>query len=335
MLDLKLLQQALSLAKHRNFARAAESLHMTQPALSRSIAGLEAALGEKLFNRTPQGVDPTAFGVMLLSRAERLLGDAREIERDFTLLRGLDIGELHVGVGVYPAELSVGPALGDLMRQHPALHVNVVLDDLRRLIDGVRERRLDLAVVELSLVDGDARFATEALPTHPGVFFCRTGHPLAAERHLTIEHIVAFPFAGPRLPKRVAMSYFRAAKAGSIDPESSDYLPPVKVDSVRLAKEVVLRSDAVAIATLPLIAAEVEAGRIQALPLQLPWMHTAYGFVFLRDRGLSPAAQAFMAAVRTVEDELVAREQAFIAPPRGRSASRSKTKSTSAARRRR
>ena len=45
MLDLKLLHQALMLERHRNFARAAEALHLTQPALSRSIAGLEAALG--------------------------------------------------------------------------------------------------------------------------------------------------------------------------------------------------------------------------------------------------------------------------------------------------
>ncbi len=69
MLDLKLLHQALILARHRNFARAAEALHLTQPALSRSIAGLEAALGEKLFDRTRQGVEPTSFGRMLLARA--------------------------------------------------------------------------------------------------------------------------------------------------------------------------------------------------------------------------------------------------------------------------
>lgn len=93
MLDLRLLHQAVALARHRNFARAAESLRLTQPALSRSIAGLEAGLGEKLFNRTQQGVEPTAFGQMLLSRAQTLLEGATELERDFQLMRGLDIGE--------------------------------------------------------------------------------------------------------------------------------------------------------------------------------------------------------------------------------------------------
>jgi DNA-binding transcriptional LysR family regulator len=99
MLDLRLLHHALTLTRHRNFARAAEALHLTQPALSRSIAGLEAALGEKLFDRTRQGVAPTSFGQMLLARAQALVDDAAELERDFTLLRGLQIGELRVGAG--------------------------------------------------------------------------------------------------------------------------------------------------------------------------------------------------------------------------------------------
>ena len=115
MLELRLLHQALILARHRNFARAAEALHLTQPALSRSIASLESALGERLFDRTRQGVEPTSFGRMLLARAQPLVDDANELERDFFLMRGLEIGELRVGAGAYAAELSVGQAAGRLM----------------------------------------------------------------------------------------------------------------------------------------------------------------------------------------------------------------------------
>jgi DNA-binding transcriptional LysR family regulator len=314
MLDLRLLHQAVTLARHRNFARAAESLRLTQPALSRSIAGLEASLGEKLFNRTQQGVEPTAFGQMLLSRAQTLLEGATELERDFQLMRGLDIGELRVGAGAYPAEISVGQAAGQLISRHPGLRVDVATTDLRVLVEGVLTRRLDLAVVELSTVDGDSRINTEALPKHPGCFYCRAGHPLAAQKNPTKEQVFAFPFAGPRMTKRVAGSFLNLAKAGTIDPDSGDYLPPIKVDSIRVAKEVVKFSDAIGVAPLPLIAAEIAAGRLVALALQLPWMHTGYGFVYLRDRALSPAAQAFMIEVRSVEDEIVTREQGLKRP---------------------
>jgi DNA-binding transcriptional LysR family regulator len=301
-----LLHQALTLARHRNFARAAEALHMTQPALSRSVAGLEASLGEKLFNRTRQGVEPTSFGQMLLKRAQPLLDDATELERDFRLMRGLDLGEFRVGAGAYPAEISIGRAAGQLMSRHPRLRIEVTITDLRDIVAALLSRKLDLAVIELSLVEGETLIATEALPQHPGHFYCRAGHPLAAEKTLTIERILAFPFAGTRMPRRVAESFLQIAKAGAIDPESGDYLPPVKVDSIRVAKDVVMRSDAVGVAPLSLIATEVKTGQLLALALKLPWMSTGYGFVYLRDRLLSPAAEAFMAEVRRVELERVA-----------------------------
>lgn len=304
MLDLRLLHQALTLARHRTFARAAAALHMTQPALSRSIAGLEAALQEKLFSRTRQGVEPTAFGRMLLARAQALLDGATELERDFKLMRGLEIDELRIGAGAYPAEISVGKAVGQLMHRHPALRVEVTVTDLRTLAAAVIDRQLDLAVIELSLVEGETRVAAEALPSHPGYFYCRAGHPLAAEETPAIERILAFPFAGTRMPRRVAESFLRTARAGAIDPDSGDYLPPIKVDSIRIAKDVVMRSDAVAVAPLSMIAAEVESGQLVALALRLPWMSTGYGFVYLRDRLLSPAAEAFMAEVKRVEAEV-------------------------------
>jgi DNA-binding transcriptional LysR family regulator len=309
MLDLRLLHQASTLAQHRNFARAAAALHMTQPALSRSIAGLEAALGERLFNRTRQGVEPTSFGQMLLARAKLLIDGATELERDFKLMRGLDIGELRVGAGAYPAELSIGRAAGRLMSRHPGLRVEVMITDLRAIVAALLAHRIDLAVIELSLVEGETRIATEALPPHAGCFYCRAGHPLAAEEQLTIERVLAFPFAGTRMPRRVGESFVQIAGVGVIDPDSGDYLPPIKVDSIQVVKDVVMHSDAVAAAPVSMIAAEVGSGQLVALPLRLPWLSTAYGFVYLGERMLSPAAEAFMAEVRAVEVELTLHSQ--------------------------
>jgi len=305
VLDLRLLHQALILARHRNFARAAEALHLTQPALSRSIAGLEAALGERLFDRTRQGVEPTAFGRMLLARAEALVDDADELERDFRLMRGLQIGELHVGAGVYAAELSVGQAAGRLMGRHPHLRIDLTSADVRLLIAALLERRLDLAVVELSMLAGETAIATEALPEHAGCFFCRTGHPLLQIAQPSLEQVLAYPYVGTRMPQRVAGGFLQLARVGRIDAASGDYLPPVKVDSIQVAKEVVLQSDAVGAAPLALLAAEIRAGRLQPLPLRPDWLHTRYGFAYLRERQLAPAALAFMAEVRAVESGMV------------------------------
>lgn len=309
MIDLRLLRQATELAKHRNFARAAEALHVTQPALSRSIAGLEAAVGEKLFNRTKQGVEPTAFGELLLARGGPLLDGARELERSIALMRGLDVGELRVGTGPYPAELSVGEAVGRLLSRHPKLRIEVSATDLRALVHNVLRRVFDLAVIDVGLSEGETELAFEPLPERPVQFFCRAGHPLLAEPTPALERILQFPYVGPRLPTRAARSFYALAKVGVIEADTGDYLPPVRADTLQMVKQVVMASDAVGAAPMMLIAREVEAGQLAALSWSAPWLRLRYGFLYRRDRMLSPAAEAFMAAVRTVEEELIVREE--------------------------
>jgi DNA-binding transcriptional LysR family regulator len=107
----------------------------------------------------------------------------------------------------------------------------------------------------------------------------------------------------------VAQSFLQLAKVGAIDPESGDYLPPVKTDTLRTARDVVLASDAVSAAPLSLIARDIQAGRLAALKLRATWLCTSYGFVYRRDRLLSPAAEAFIAEVRAVEAELSSEER--------------------------
>ncbi len=67
-IDIRLIRHVLMLARHRNFARAAEQLHLSQPALSRSIARLEETLGVALFDRTRDGVIPTDYGRIVIER---------------------------------------------------------------------------------------------------------------------------------------------------------------------------------------------------------------------------------------------------------------------------
>ena len=72
VIELRLIRHALALGQHRNFARAAEALNLSQPSLSRSIAALEQAFGVPLFDRSHKGVVPTAFGRVLLERQQTL-----------------------------------------------------------------------------------------------------------------------------------------------------------------------------------------------------------------------------------------------------------------------
>ncbi len=106
--DLRLLRHARALAEEGSYARAARSLHLTQPALTRSIQELERRTGLKLFDRDSKRVGPTDLGRLFLAHARELLGRAEALDREVATMRGAGTGSLVVGSGTMP---------------HPLMHV--------------------------------------------------------------------------------------------------------------------------------------------------------------------------------------------------------------------
>ncbi len=90
--DLRQLRHARALAEEGSFARAARTLHLTQPALSRSIQELERRTGIKLFDRNQGRVEPTDLGRVFLAHARGLLGHAEALDREVATMRGTGTG---------------------------------------------------------------------------------------------------------------------------------------------------------------------------------------------------------------------------------------------------
>ena len=149
------------------------------------------------------------------------------------------------------------------------------------------DNTLDLAVSEISSATADSRLEVEALPRHHGHFICNPQHPLLNESKITLEQVQAFPIVSSSLPDRY----------GPI-------ATTIRVDTFHLLRDIVIPSDAPGLATPSQIEPDERAGLIRCLPLELPWMHTEYGFVRLKDRTPSPAAVAFMEKLRAVEAAL-------------------------------
>jgi DNA-binding transcriptional LysR family regulator len=301
VIELRLIRHALALGRHRNFARAAEALHLTQPTLSRSIAALEEALGVKLFDRDHKGVEPTAFGRVLLERGKALLGDAGALRREIELLAGIEVGTLTIGAGPYPGNVSVASAVARLVSRHPRLNVEVSALGPEAIVSGVLGGGVDLGVVTTIGLDDEPRIAFEPLPQHAVYLACRPGHPLAGRKRITLEDVLAYPLVAPPLRGKALVTVLKEKALGRIDPESGDFLPAITVNSLDLARLIATESDALFPGTASMIAPDIAAGRLTRLDFWIPAMTTTYGFVYLRNRTLSPAARAFMDALRAVE----------------------------------
>jgi DNA-binding transcriptional LysR family regulator len=306
-LTLRNLRYVLALAENAHFGRAADALGISQPALSRGIRAIERELGVVLFERRNRGgIEPTVFGRLLIEKGETLLVGSEDLLREVDLLKGLETGELSVRCGLYPAELSVARAIGGLVADHPRWRCRIGIANWRDATEAVLQRKADIAVAETSHAERNRLLRVEPLASHPLIYFCRPRHPLLSVETLRIEDVVGFPWISTLCPKRIRdFLPDPIGAAGWIDEENGDLVPAVHVDDLTSAKQAVMASDGVGAAPLPLLADDFAAGRLCAVPLRPRWLHLNYGFIYLRDRTLSPATKAFIAAVKRIERTLM------------------------------
>lgn len=318
MNDLRLLEFAVALDRHRSFARAAESMRVTQPTLSRGIAALEASLGARLFDRSTRRVQPTAVGVEFLERAGSLLRQATQLRELTQHHVGSLTGELAVGSGPYPLECSVLTAVARLTQRHPALRVRVIEGPWRDLPGALLAGQVDLVVMETMVLVGDHRLRIEPLPRHSGCLVCRVGHPLAQLERVAYEDLQAYPLIGVRITREIGPALGRSARLLIVDYASGDLMPHVVTTSLHAMIGLVLLTDGVCLYPVSLLRRHPQANRLTVLTTDLELPSTNYGIVTAKSRTPSPAALAFVQVLREVENEKVNGQATAAAPGRPR-----------------
>lgn len=141
------LRHLLLIATHGTFTEAARQAHLSQPALSASVARLEAEMGAKLLHRGAGGTRLTAAGEALLPRARAALAAVEEGKRAVAEVMGLAAGEVRIGAGATICTFYLPPILASFRRAHPG----VVLK-LRELITGDVAHGLEAGELDLGLV---------------------------------------------------------------------------------------------------------------------------------------------------------------------------------------
>ena len=309
--ELRQLRHAVALAEHRNFARAAQSLHLTQSALTRSIQALESRLGARLFDRGQGEVTPTMMGELVLRHAAALELAARDLQRDVELAKGLEVGELRIGAGPFAGAILAGRAVGRLSRIHPRLRTEVVIVPWQELPERIRKREVDLMVGGLRDVESVDGFEVLALRPHALVWVCRTGHPLAGAPTLAVDDLLPFPWAGPRLPSEV-----RDWLVAQAPEELRESRSPMTItcDSSGVLMHILAWSDAVSMMSPFMFADELKAGHLVALPVVGEQLVVRFGAAWLSSRTLSLPARVFLdlmveddAADAAVEAEVLSR----------------------------
>jgi DNA-binding transcriptional LysR family regulator len=311
-IELRPLRHLVTLVELGSFARAAATLRLSQPALTRSIQALERRVGTELVLRSPAGVIPTDVGQLLSQRARELLQLAEDLERDVISKSTLQSGHVAVGAGPYPAETIFVVALQNFVAAYPMVKVRLQIRAWDELLSRLRSREIDFFVAEVSTLQREADLDIELLDEHPLYFVARPGHPLAGRAEITAKETLAFPFVTmSRISPRVLQPMMAAQRSATRRSTQPPPFPAIESVTLSVLRRMVIASDLIAAVTLPCISEDLESGRIVLLGSE-PWLKLAYGIVALKARPISAASIRLRDLIRQAERLLVAEELRLI-----------------------
>ena len=289
----------VAVLEHRSFRKAAAVLHLSQPAVTKAIAGLEETLGSKLFDRVAHGVEPTVHGRSFAPRAVAIFDELRRAAQDLTLLSSGAQGSLRVGTVPMPAIPFLPMAISRLVDAHPGVFLSVIEERETELLDRLRKRDIEVAILRLALVEpgGD----TQALPlfSEKLCVIAAKNHPLAARHNLQWPEL---------LQQRWVMSpadcFFYEHVQRSL--ERLDMPMPqhvVEALSIHVQFGLVLHAGMLSFGMRSQVNFAPGKEFLVRLPFDLPVAGSDVSAVMLKSHAPSPLAQQLVAHIRDLVDE--------------------------------
>lgn len=290
----------IALDDYRNIHRAADELHMTQPAASKQVKDLEEMLDVRLFDRLPRGMEPTIYGETMIRHARMALTSLSLAHDDIVALKAGLAGQVEVGVIMAPAMALLPRAIARIKEQAPLLRIGVTLEQSNVLMDKLQHGTLDFMIGRILEKQDSTGLIYEELTEEPACAVVRPGHPLLERSDLTLQDIGGLPWIlpppGSVLRHRFDMMFRRAGLQ-----------PPVNVvDSTALLLVTALLQQTDSLHVMPRDVAEYYASLnvLRLLPIELPCKMDAFGIIRQEDHLLSPGADLLLKEVRKAAAEL-------------------------------
>jgi len=274
-----------AVARHLSFSRAAEELHLSQPAVSMQVRGIEVILGMRLTEQLGKKIFLTEAGREVLHASQSITARLDDLQANLAQLRSIDTGRLNIA-----ATSTVNAVATDILARfrgrHPGVSIHLDVSNRAAVLDQLVGNRIDLAIMG-QVPDGLGLEATRFMD-NPLVVIAPPDHPLARKKKVTVRELAAESFlvreAGSGT--RGAMERFFAAR--ELEIRSS-----MEMSSNEAIKQAVQAGLGLGILSLQTLEMELALKRLTVLKVEgFPIMRHWY-VVHRADKRLSPVAQAF------------------------------------------
>jgi DNA-binding transcriptional LysR family regulator len=192
-MELHQLEYFVAVAEEASFTRAAERVHVAQPGVSAQVRRLESELGQRLLDRSGRSVRLTEAGSAVLPFARAALDAVVNARLAVDELAGLVRGQVTVGMVSGCALPVLAELLASFHKQYPGVAISLTEDNSDRLVEMLKDGRLDLALIGSAGTEGSTGISTAVLIDEELVAAVAPGHPLASKETVTVRSLRDVP----------------------------------------------------------------------------------------------------------------------------------------------
>ena len=286
-MEVRDLQVFISVAKHLNYTRAGEEVHLSQPSVSVRIRQLESELGLKLFEQLGKKVALTEAGQLLVPYANRVIRAVEDARQAIDELKGLARGSLRIGASTTPGMYIIPTTIARFKELHPHIDVQLGIRDTREIEDGVIKNEFDFGFVGGHLAGDEV----DVLPwlTDELVLIVPPAHRLAGKKIVKRDDLSKERFIG-----RESGSATRATVADRLKELELQLETVMEMENPESLKKAVQSGLGIAFISRFAVEPELKAKALAAVKIQKLEINRELKIVYRRDKHLSRAARAFI-----------------------------------------
>ena len=290
---LRQLEVFLAVARARTFRRAAEALHLSQPALSQHVAELERVLGAKVFDRLGRSVRLTDAGRILEDHAHRVFATLSSAREAVAELGGLQRGTLLLGASTTPGIYVLPGLIATFQQRHPAIRLDLRIGNSAVIEERIRANELDLGVVGGHAMHPGEECLTAGLLDEL-VLIVAPGHPWARRRQVPASRL-----SECRLLVREEGSATRQVTERALQRAGARVTMTMELGHTEAIKQAVIAGLGVAFVSVHAAKGDVAAGRLRSLRLEGTRILRHFHVIHNEGRSLSASARAFIALLES------------------------------------
>ncbi|PLZ04013.1 LysR family transcriptional regulator [Burkholderia sp. WAC0059] len=285
-MDIRALRYFSEVVRQNGFRRASATLHVTQPAISRSISQLEDELEVELLVRTPKGVRLTPEGEVLYRHASLILRQVGNLGAELRDLRSQVTGTLRVGLPPMTGSVFFGDVITEFRRRYPGIQLQIAEYGTRQLESALAEGEVDIAAILLP-VDGE-RFLTQTFVRDRLALLAARNHPCAGLRKVPLRNLAGTPFVAFTEDFKVNDLIDSVCRA-------QGFVPGIAGRSSHLDLIVSMVSSGMGVALLPATACRtIRSARLVTVPVVEPTVSYELALVRCRDTYVSRSCLAWI-----------------------------------------